>query len=82
MRHVALVWMHGTAGSRRQMPFEARLYAERAGLRIVGVDRPGIGSSTPHLYPDIIDWTRDLEILLDTLAVDTVRWVGCRSAWP
>ena len=47
----AIVWMHGTPGARRQIPFEAREYAEEHGLRIIGIDRPGIGSSTPYLYP-------------------------------
>ena len=63
--------MHGTPGARRQIPVEARLFAERNGLRLIGLDRPSIGSSTPYLYPDILDWTRDLELVLDTLAVDT-----------
>lgn len=81
-RGPAIVWMHGTPGSRRQIPFDARAYAEKEGLRIIGIDRPGIGSSTPYLYPDILDWTRDLEILLDTLAVDTVRLIGLSGGGP
>src|SRR5688572_28248334 len=81
-RGSAIVWMHGTPGARRQIPLEARAYAEQQGLRIVGIDRPGIGSSTPHLYADILDWTRDLEILLDTLAVDTVRLIGLSGGGP
>ena len=59
--------MHGTPGARRQIPFDAREYAEEHGLRIIGIDRPGIGSSTPYLYPDVLDWTRDLALLLDAL---------------
>lgn len=81
-RGPAIVWMHGTPGSRRQIPFEARAYAEKHGLRIIGIDRPGIGSSTPHLYPSIIDWTADLEIMLDTLGADTVRLIGLSGGGP
>ncbi|WP_372729340.1 alpha/beta fold hydrolase [Nocardioides sp.] len=81
-RGPALVWMHGTPGARRQIPLEARTYADRHGLRIIGIDRPGIGSSTPHLYPNILDWTRDLEILLDTLGIDTVRLIGLSGGGP
>jgi pimeloyl-ACP methyl ester carboxylesterase len=81
-RGSAIVWMHGTPGARRQIPLEARAYAEQHGLRIVGVDRPGIGSSTPHLYPNVLDWTRDLEILLDTLGIDTVRLIGLSGGCP
>jgi pimeloyl-ACP methyl ester carboxylesterase len=81
-RGPAIVWMHGTPGARRQIPLEARAYAEQQGLRIVGVDRPGIGSSTPHLYPDILDWTHDLEIMLDTLGIDTLRLIGLSGGGP
>lgn len=78
----AIVWMHGTPGARRQIPLEVREYADRQGVRIIGLDRPGIGSSTPHLYPDVFDWTRDLEMVLDTLAVDTVRLIGLSGGGP
>ncbi|MGN6577348.1 MAG: alpha/beta fold hydrolase [Nocardioides sp.] len=71
-----VVWMHGTPGARRQIPFEARAHAEVRGLRIVGVDRPGIGSSTPHVYDDVRDWTADLEMLADTLGIDDMRLIG------
>jgi pimeloyl-ACP methyl ester carboxylesterase len=81
-RGAALVWMHGTPGARRQIPLEARAYADTHGLRIIGVDRPGIGSSTPYLYPNVLDWTRDLEILADTLALDTMRMIGLSGGGP
>ncbi|MGA8257048.1 MAG: alpha/beta hydrolase [Nocardioides sp.] len=81
-RGEAIVWLHGTPGARRQIPFEARAYAEAHGLRIVGIDRPGIGSSTPHLYDDILDWADDLRMLLDVLAIDTVRVIGLSGGGP
>lgn len=81
-RGEALVWMHGTPGARRQIPFEARAYAEEHGLRILGIDRPGIGSSTPYLYPDILDWTNDLSMLLDALAIEDVRMIGLSGGGP
>lgn len=78
----AIVWMHGTPGARRQIPLDARAYAERNGLRIIGIDRPGIGSSTPHLYPNVLDWTGDLEVLLDSLGIDSVRLIGLSGGGP
>ena len=81
-RGPAIVWMHGTPGARRQIPLEARAYAEQHGLRLICLDRPGIGSSTSHLYPDILDWTRDLELVLETLGVDTVRMIGLSGGGP
>ena len=81
-RGPAVVWMHGTPGARRQIPFEARAYAEAHGLRIIGIDRPGIGSSTPHLYPQLVDWAGDLEMLCDALAIDTLRLIGLSGGGP
>ena len=78
----AIVWMHGTPGARRQIPFDAREYAEEHGLRIIGIDRPGIGSSTPYLYPDLLDWTRDLALLLDALVIDDARVIGLSGGGP
>jgi pimeloyl-ACP methyl ester carboxylesterase len=72
----AIIWMHGTPGARRQIPVEARAYADREGLRIIGVDRPGIGSSTPHVYESILDWTGDLELVADTLGIDKMHLIG------
>ena len=81
-RGPAIVWMHGTPGARRQIPLEARAYAQQHGLRIIGVDRPGIGSSTPFLYDRIGDWTGDLELMLDALAIDTCRLIGLSGGGP
>ncbi len=81
-RGPALVWMHGTPGARRQIPVDARRYAEQAGLRIIGIDRPGIGSSTPHLYSNVLDWTADLDLLLDALAVEDLRVIGLSGGGP
>ena len=81
-RGAAIVWMHGTPGARRQIPLEARAYALANDIRIIGVDRPGIGSSTPHLYPNLGDWVGDLELLLDALAIDTCRLIGLSGGGP
>jgi pimeloyl-ACP methyl ester carboxylesterase len=78
----AIIWMHGTPGARRQIPLEAREYAERHGLRIIGVDRPGIGSSTPHVYDDVLDWTEDLVLLADVLGVGDMRLIGLSGGGP
>jgi pimeloyl-ACP methyl ester carboxylesterase len=71
-----MVWMHGTPGGRRQIPMEAREYAASAGVRIIGLDRPGIGSSTRHLYRDVLDFADDLSIFLDTLGIEQTRVIG------
>ena len=63
----AVVWLHGTPGARTQVPEEARLIAAREGLRIIGIDRPGIGRSTAHVYRDVADFADDLRVVLDAL---------------
>jgi pimeloyl-ACP methyl ester carboxylesterase len=78
----AIVWMHGTPGARRQIPVEARVYAERQGLRIIGIDRPGIGSSTPHVYESVMDWTVDLEMVAATLGIDRMHLIGLSGGGP
>jgi pimeloyl-ACP methyl ester carboxylesterase len=78
----AIVWMHGTPGARRQIPLDARAFAEAQGLRIIGIDRPGIGSSTPYLYPNLLDWTADLALLLDALGIDVARIIGLSGGGP
>lgn len=81
-RGSAVIWMHGTPGARRQVPLEARAWALEHDVRIIGVDRPGIGSSTAHLYRDIRDWTDDLTLLADALAIDTMRLIGLSGGGP
>ncbi len=76
------LWMHGTPGGRRQIPMDVRRYATEAGVRVIGVDRPGIGSSTPHLYPEVLDFAEDLRHLLDTLDVENASLVGLSGGGP
>lgn len=78
----SVVWLHGTPGARRQIPTEAREYAEREGVRIVGIDRPGIGSSTPHLYGAIGDFARDLDTVADRLGLDDLVVIGLSGGGP
>ena len=77
-----VVWMHGTPGARRQIPLEARAFADANNLRIVGIDRPGIGSSTSHQYADLLDWTSDLECVADVLGLPTLRVIGLSGGGP
>lgn len=77
-----IVWMHGTPGARRQIPLVAREIADRDGLRIIGIDRPGIGSSTPYVYENVLDWTGDLEIVADTLGFDRFDVIGLSGGGP
>lgn len=78
----AVVWFHGTPGARRQVPEEARLIAAAEGIRIIGIDRPGIGLSTPHLYDQVIDLAWDVEIVLDRLGIEELSTIGLSGGGP
>lgn len=78
----AHIWLHGTPGAATQVPEDARRRAERDGLRIIGVDRPGVGRSTPHLYEDLVDFATDLERLVDALDLDDVALIGLSGGAP
>ncbi|MGV0717567.1 alpha/beta hydrolase [Mycolicibacterium sp. XJ662] len=75
-------WLHGTPGARRQIPMEARVYAEREAIRLIGLDRPGIGSSTPHQYDCVIAVADDLRIIADTLGIDKMIVIGLSGGGP
>jgi pimeloyl-ACP methyl ester carboxylesterase len=78
----AVVWLHGTPGARRQIPQAARLAAVDLDVRLLGLDRPGVGLATPHLYDSILDFTVDLEIVLDQLGIDDLAVIGLSGGGP
>lgn len=78
----AIFWLHGTPGARRQIPVEARRYAERENIRIIGLDRPGVGSSTPYSYPSVLAFADDLATVADTLGIDRFAVIGLSGGGP
>ncbi|MDL9945606.1 alpha/beta hydrolase [Gordonia sp. ABSL11-1] len=78
----ALFWLHGTPGARRQIPTEARAFATEAGVRIVGLDRPGVGSSTPHSYRNVYEFADDLGTVADSLGIDEFAVIGLSGGGP
>jgi pimeloyl-ACP methyl ester carboxylesterase len=78
----AVFWLHGTPGARRQIPMEARVYAEQRQIRLIGVDRPGIGSSTPYQYDTVFAFAEDLRTIADTLGIDRFEVIGLSGGGP
>ena len=78
----AVFWLHGTPGARRQIPMEARVYAEKRQIRLIGIDRPGIGSSTPHQYDTVFAFADDLRTIADTLGIDQMEVIGLSGGGP
>lgn len=72
---------HGGPSSR----FEARLFADAAarhGLRFIGVDRPGIGQSSPEAHRSYEGWARDLTHIADTLGYRRFGVTGWSEGGP
>jgi pimeloyl-ACP methyl ester carboxylesterase len=78
----AVFWLHGTPGARRQIPMEARVYAEQRQIRLIGLDRPGIGSSTPYQYDTVFAFADDLRAIADTLGIDKFEVIGLSGGGP
>ncbi len=75
-------WFHGTPGAKLQVPHSARQHAVDNQFRIISVERPGIGSSTPHLYNRILDWTDDINELVEELALPHFGLIGLSGGGP
>jgi pimeloyl-ACP methyl ester carboxylesterase len=78
-----VLYFHGTPGSR----LEAALIAEEAlacGVRLVGVDRPGIGLSTHVPGRRILDWPADALCVAAALGYSTgaIGVMGCSGGAP
>jgi pimeloyl-ACP methyl ester carboxylesterase len=74
----AVLWCHGGPGSRLEPAALAPTAAE-AGLRIIGIDRPGYGLSSPNPGRTIADWVPDGLAVADALGIDRFVTVGCST---
>src|SRR6201997_10959 len=77
-----VLWFHGTPGGRRQFPLVGRRAAEKLGLRVVTVERPGSGLSDPHPYRGVADWATDMAHVADALGAERLAVVGLSGGGP
>jgi pimeloyl-ACP methyl ester carboxylesterase len=76
-----LFYFHGHPGSR----FEAKFLADEAMLadiRLIGIDRPGMGLSTYKAGRSLLDWTDDVVELANSLQIDRFSIVGFSGGGP
>lgn len=76
-----LVYCHGILGSRLESLLLGPLGHE-LGLRIISVDRPGYGLSSPATHQRLVDWVRDLDQLIEGLALERFLVVGVSGGGP
>ncbi len=77
-----VLWFHGTPGARQQLPPDTHREAAARNLRIIGIDRPGTGNSSPYLYDVLIELAVDIERFADQLGLAKFAVVGLSGGGP
>jgi pimeloyl-ACP methyl ester carboxylesterase len=74
-------FFHGWPGSRLDFAPNATAAAE-SGVRVIAVDRPGIGRSDPQPRRSVLDWPADVAALADSLCLDRFAVLGFSFGGP
>ncbi len=77
-----VLWFHGTPGARKQIPPDINEVATARRYRVIGVERPGTGFSTPFTYERVLDWATDVEAFTDALGIDRFAVAGLSGGGP
>src|SRR5437660_357614 len=77
----AVLALHGTPGSRRQMVIDDKAIAA-TGVRLLALDRPGYGHSTLAEYRHVSDLVTDVTTLADHLEIDRFSVIGYSGGGP
>jgi pimeloyl-ACP methyl ester carboxylesterase len=77
----ALLFIHGTPGTRHQLVFD-EADARARSLRCINLDRPGFGSSTFHDHRTYTTWARDVEAFMDRGGIDRFTVLGLSAGAP
>jgi pimeloyl-ACP methyl ester carboxylesterase len=70
--------LHGMPGSRLDAAHFDDIGKE-LGVRVIGIDRPGIGWSTVQSGRGLADHVRDLEAVADELKIEGFKIMVCAS---
>ena len=65
-----VLWFHGTPGGRYQIPESLRRSLADSNSRVVVIERPGYGRSTPHGYRNARDFSDDIGHVADALGFE------------
>ncbi|MBX7160035.1 MAG: alpha/beta hydrolase [Acidimicrobiia bacterium] len=77
-----VLWFHGTPGARKQVPPATTTAAAERGLRVIGVERPGVGLSTNHNGRTLESWAADIDVFADRLGIDRFCVAGLSGGGP
>jgi pimeloyl-ACP methyl ester carboxylesterase len=78
---VPVINCHGGLTSRLDV-LRCAPVAERAGIRLVSPDRPGIGRSDPKHDRTLLDWPNDVAALADELGIERFGVLGWSAGGP
>jgi hypothetical protein len=67
---IPVLYHHGFPGSRLEAAQHHDICKE-LGLRMISIDRPGYGWSSPHPRSKLLDWPKDIERLTEHLGLET-----------
>lgn len=76
-----VLFFHGTPGSRLQAAVGSQLATE-AGARLIALERPGYGLSSPPLLRSISEWPDVVASALDQMGVDRCAVLGVSGGAP
>ena len=74
-------YFHGWPGSRLDFALNDAA-ATAAGVRVIAVDRPGMGGSDRQRGRRVLDWPRDIAVLADALGIDRFAVLGFSFGGP
>ncbi|KAF2726551.1 alpha/beta-hydrolase [Polyplosphaeria fusca] len=76
-----ILYMHGFPGSRLEAAGFDRV-GQEVGARIIAVDRPGVGWSSPHAGRTLLDLPKDVERLARHLGLESYSVLGISGGGP
>ena len=78
-----VLWMHGLPGSRLDWSIgNGPALVTELGLRVIAPDRPGFGRSTPHTGRTHASFAKDLDVLTQSLGIETGTLLGYSGGAP
>lgn len=80
---VPLIYCHGAPGARVEWDcFVPEALVARMGVRVLSVDRPGMGRSGFQPHRRVLDWPDDVAALADALGLDRFAVLGFSGGCP
>jgi pimeloyl-ACP methyl ester carboxylesterase len=76
-----VLFFHGTPGYRLN-PWIADAELRSLGVRLIALDRPGVGRSTARPHRRLLDWPDDVQTVTDALGLERFAVVGFSNGGP